>query len=66
MTLATDEFIRRFLIHVLPNLHRIRHCGRHTTIKDGRLASAHAISEEYPAADRASTGYGTANELWLV
>ncbi|SDH07845.1 Putative transposase [Bradyrhizobium sp. Rc2d] len=28
MTLATDEFIRRFLIHVLPRgLHRIRHYG---------------------------------------
>jgi putative transposase/transposase-like zinc-binding protein len=28
MTLATDEFIRRFLIHVLPSgFHRIRHCG---------------------------------------
>jgi hypothetical protein len=28
MTLATDQFIRRFLIHVLPNgLHRIRHYG---------------------------------------
>jgi len=28
MTLATDEFIRRFLIHVLPKgLHRIRHYG---------------------------------------
>ena len=28
MTLATDEFIRRFLMHVLPKgLHRIRHCG---------------------------------------
>jgi hypothetical protein len=28
MTLATDEFIRRFLIHVLPNgFHRIRHYG---------------------------------------
>jgi hypothetical protein len=26
MTLATDEFIRRFLVHVLPKgLHRIRH-----------------------------------------
>jgi hypothetical protein len=26
MTLATDEFIRRFLIHVLPGgFHRIRH-----------------------------------------
>lgn len=28
MRLATDEFIRRFLIHVLPDgFHRIRHCG---------------------------------------
>jgi len=28
MTLVTDEFIRRFLIHVLPKgLHRIRHYG---------------------------------------
>ncbi len=28
MTLATDEFIRRFLLHVLPNgFHRIRHYG---------------------------------------
>ena len=31
MTLATDEFIRRFLIHVLPKgLHRIRHYGLFT------------------------------------
>lgn len=28
MTLATDEFIRRFLLHVMPKgFHRIRHCG---------------------------------------
>ncbi len=28
MTLATDEFIRRFLLHVLPHgFHRIRHYG---------------------------------------
>jgi hypothetical protein len=28
MTLATDEFIRRFLLHVLPKgFHRSRHCG---------------------------------------
>jgi hypothetical protein len=28
MTLATDEFIRRFLVHVLPRgFHRIRHYG---------------------------------------
>ena len=37
MTLATDEFIRRFLLHVLPSgLHRIRHYGlfANTTRKD--------------------------------
>jgi len=28
MTLGADEFMRRFLLHVLPNrFHRIRHCG---------------------------------------
>ena len=28
MTLKPDEFIRRFLMHVLPcGFHRIRHCG---------------------------------------
>jgi hypothetical protein len=32
MTLATDEFIRRFLIHVLPHgFHRIRHYGLFAT-----------------------------------
>jgi hypothetical protein len=28
MTLATDEFIRRFMLHILPKgFHRIRHYG---------------------------------------
>jgi len=28
MTLSAEEFIRRFLLHVLPrSFHRIRHCG---------------------------------------
>jgi Putative transposase len=32
MTLATAEFIRRFLIHVLPHgSHRIRHYGLHAS-----------------------------------
>jgi hypothetical protein len=40
MTLATDEFIRRFLIHVLPKgLHRIRHYGL-----CAKAASAHNIT----------------------
>jgi Putative transposase len=30
MTLSTDEFMRRFLLHVLPSgFHRIRHYGLH-------------------------------------
>jgi len=37
MTLATGEFIRRFLLHVLPSgFHRIRHYGlfaNHTRVK---------------------------------
>jgi len=38
MTLATDEFIRRFLIHVLPKgFHRIRHYG--LLAKSNRAAS---------------------------
>jgi hypothetical protein len=38
MTLATDEFIRRFLIHVLPKgLHRIRHYG--LLAKGNRIAN---------------------------
>ena len=40
MTLATPEFIRRFLIHVLPKgLHRIRHYGLFAnTIRTANLA----------------------------
>jgi hypothetical protein len=45
MTLTTDEFIRRFLLHVLPaGFHRIRHYGliANTTRKDN-LARARAL-----------------------
>jgi hypothetical protein len=45
MTLATDEFIRRFLLHVLPSgFHRIRHYGliANTTRKDN-LARAREL-----------------------
>ena len=47
MTLATDEFIRRFLLHVLPRgFHRIRHYGllagsaRRTNLAQARLLLA--------------------------
>ena len=45
MTLAPDEFIRRFLLHVLPSgFHRIRHYGliANTTRKDN-LARAREL-----------------------
>ena len=49
MTLATDEFIRRFLIHVLPKgFHRIRHYG---LLANGTRAAniAHAHQLALPA-----------------
>ncbi len=57
MTLSADEFMRRFLLHVLPRgFHRIRHYGliANTGRKD-RLARArellHVAPAESPAAD---------------
>lgn len=58
MTLATDEFIRRFLLHVLPRgFHRIRHYGllaggsRKTSLALARqlLAAAPAVTNDPPA-----------------
>jgi hypothetical protein len=56
MTLATDEFIRRFLIHVLPKgLHRIRHYGlfangeRAESIDRARQLLAVPASPDQPA-----------------
>ena len=44
MTLATDEFIRRFLMHVLPKgLHRIRHYG---LFANGNRAANIAMARE--------------------
>jgi hypothetical protein len=58
MTLATDEFIRRFLLHVLPRgFHRIRHYGllasssRKTSLAHARelLAVAPPVMNDPPA-----------------
>jgi hypothetical protein len=58
MTLATDEFIRRFLLHVLPRgFHRIRHYGllasssRKTSLALARelLAAAPPVMNDPPA-----------------
>jgi hypothetical protein len=45
MTLATDEFIRRFLLHVLPKgFHRIRHYGLFAnTVRTHNLAQARKL-----------------------
>jgi hypothetical protein len=47
MTLQTDEFIRRFLIHLLPSgFHRIRHaaCGPHSESAVDAIAAKHGGS----------------------
>jgi hypothetical protein len=61
MTLATHEFIRRFLLHVLPRgFHRIRHYGllangnRASAIAKARDLLAMAPREEKPQAAKAS------------
>ncbi|MGY9038252.1 MAG: IS91 family transposase [Rhodobacterales bacterium] len=58
MQLATDEFIRRFLIHVLPNrFHRIRHygllasAGRKANIAKARALLGAQQPEQEPQAD---------------
>jgi hypothetical protein len=44
MTLATDEFIRRFMLHILPKgFHRIRHYGLFANI--GRAANIARLRE---------------------
>ncbi len=49
MTLATDEFIRRFLLHVLPGgFHRIRHYGllANTKRQDNLLKARQLLTEQ--------------------
>jgi hypothetical protein len=52
MTLGTDEFIRRFLLHVLPKgFHRIRHYGLLATgLRQANLARARALLAVAPPA----------------
>ncbi len=53
MTLATDEFIRRFLLHVLPRgFHRIRHYGLLSgSARKACLALARRLLDIPPPAD---------------
>lgn len=50
MTLETDEFIRRFLIHVLPQgFHRIRHYGLFAnTVRSNNLTQMHQLLHTPP------------------
>jgi hypothetical protein len=50
MTLAPDEFMRRFLLHVLPGgFHRIRHYGLLANAERGQnLAKARALLNALP------------------
>jgi hypothetical protein len=58
MTLATDEFIRRFLIHVLPNgFHRIRHYG---LLANGGRATNIALARQLLNAPPAHVDLGDA------
>ena len=51
MTLAADEFIRRFLLHVLPTgFHRIRHYGLFAnTCRQANLGRARALLDVAPS-----------------
>jgi Putative transposase/Transposase zinc-binding domain len=54
MTLATDEFIRRFLIHVLPRgFHRIRHYGllASSTLKDAMTLDRRLLGVAAPVVE---------------
>ena len=54
MTLAPDEFIRRFLLHVLPKgFHRIRHYGllASATCKANIARARELIATPVPATD---------------
>ena len=67
MRLSTDEFIRRFLIHVLPDgFHRIRHYG--LLASAGRMRNIETIRRllgTRPAADAGATDIDAAPPLTL-
>jgi hypothetical protein len=65
MTLVTHEFIRRFLIHVLPNgFHRIRHYGlfANTARTDNIARARELLAVPTPRNDTAHAGNTDAGE----
>jgi hypothetical protein len=71
MTLAADEFMRRFLLHVLPGgFHRIRHYGLLANgVRKTNLARARELLNDAPAPHaqtaNADAGSGTAQPCFL-
>ena len=65
MTLATDEFIRRFLIHVLPRgFHRIRHYGllAKTSSADNIALARELLATQEPQSQPAEADAANSNE----
>jgi hypothetical protein len=71
MTLRPEEFMRRFLLHVLPGgFHRIRHYGLLANgVRKANLAQARALLNDAPAAHPQTadpdSGSGTAQPCFL-
>ena len=68
MTLDTDEFIRRFLIHVLPpGFHRIRHYGLFAnTVRSNNLAQIHQLLHQPATApDATDNNYDSSACVYL-
>jgi hypothetical protein len=69
MTLATDEFIRRFLIHVFPRgFHRIRHYGWiANTARVEKLAQARALlqTDPTPSDEQPEVSHETPGSPWV-
>jgi Putative transposase/Transposase zinc-binding domain len=71
MTLSAEEFMRRFLLHVLPaGFHRIRHYGLLANgVRKANLVRAREILNDAPAVHpqtaHADTGSGTAQPCFL-
>ena len=64
MTLRADEFIRRFLLHVLPGgFHRIRHYGLLANAeRREQLARARELLHHTPAAEAQPSATPTASD----
>ena len=66
MTLATEEFIRRFLIHVLPGgFHRIRHYGlfAKTAAADNIARARHLLGVQKPQTEAADADRSAGTDI---